>query len=245
MTGLLSIPSSFFSLIVFNLLTIYLNSFSNILIHSYDALIFPAQFVFSIIAIVLLVFLARGPSKKLNMFINLFLMFCYLWIGIVFFLIFNRGLSIQMHYFQPILMFIIAFLFGLDVFMKKTNFEFPKSHLHRAFMLFFGAYGIIGYPLVGWILGHPYSVEIFGTFSIWVPILGVFPCPTTIFSLALLGAALPKADKKVMIPLLFWALCSITGPPILMYGVYEDFGLFLAGIYSLVMFVMCIRRKRT
>ena len=215
------------------------------LIHNYDSAIFPVQFVFSIIAIVLLVLIIRKPQDKLNRVINLFLMLCYLWIGVVFFLGFNRELSQQTRYFQPILMTIIALLFGLDVFLKKTDYRFPDSTFHRSIVVFLAAYSIIGYPLIGWLLGHPYSVKIFGTSSIWVPIFGVYPCPTTVLSLGLLSTALPRGNKIVMIPLLLWALFSPCGPPIRNYGAYEDLGLFLAGIYGLIMFIVYFRTRRT
>lgn len=48
-----------------------------------------------------------------------------------------------------------------------------------------------------------------------------------------------------MIPLLFWALFSIGGPPVRFYGVYEDLGLFLAGIYGLIMLIAHFRQKTT
>lgn len=218
------------------------NMFWN-LIHAYDSAIFPVQYLFSIAAIVLLVLIAKRPSTKLNRLTNLFLMVCYLWIGVVFFLVYNRQLSARLHYFQPILMLIVAALFGLDLLRKKTEFKLPTSIGHRMIFWLLIVHSVIGYPLVGWLLGHPYTVKAFGAFSVWVPILGVFPCPTTVFGLALLGAARPKADKIVMIVLLLWALNSIMGPPVRQYGVYEDYGLFLAGIYGLVMLIKRFRQK--
>ena len=52
------------------------------LIHKYDAAIFPMQFIFSIAAVVLVVFMVKKPSARLNRWINLFLVLCYLWIGV-------------------------------------------------------------------------------------------------------------------------------------------------------------------
>ncbi|MBN2543280.1 hypothetical protein JXI42_10485 [bacterium] len=215
------------------------------LIHLYDSAVFPVQFLFSIIAIILLILMAKKPGSKLNRLINLFLTVCYLWIGIVFFLIQNRELSARMHYFQPILMFIIAFFFALDIFLKKSDFKFSNKPFRNWISLVFIAYSVIGYPLVGWLLGHPYSVNISGNIATWVPILGVYPCPTTIFSLALLSMALPQGDKKVMIPLLFWSLFSVMGPPIRVYGVYEDLGLFFAGIYGLIALIVSLKNANT
>jgi len=165
------------------------------LIHKYDVAIFPMQYIFSLIAIVLLMLMAKKPGDKLTKWFNLFLASCYLWIGIVFYLIYNSELSAKMHYFQPGLMFLIAFFFLLDIFLKRSEFKFSQNSWHNGFALFFMTYSIIGYPIVGWLLGHPYSAPISGTFSVWIPILGVYPCPTTIFSLSLLSLALPKGDK--------------------------------------------------
>ena len=100
-----------------------------------------------------------------------------------------------------------------------------------------------GYSLIGWLLGHPYSVKISRDFSICVPILGLYPCPTTIFSLSLLSLALPQGDKKVMIPLLFWGLFSIMKPPLRIYRVYEDLGLFFGGFYGLIVSVKSFRKR--
>ena len=213
------------------------------LIHGYDLAIFPMQYIFSLVAIVLVVLMAKKPGAKLNVWMNLFLAVCYSWIGIIFYLVHNRDLSEKMHYFQPALMFIIALLFILDIFLKKSDFKFSQNRSHNYIALFFLAYSIIGYPIVGWLLGHPYSVKFSGDLAIWVPILGVYPCPTTIFSLALLSLALPRADKKVMIPLLYWGIFSIMGPPLRVYGVYEDLVLFFAGIYGLVFFIKNFRKK--
>jgi hypothetical protein len=213
------------------------------LIHNYDSAVFPVQFAFTAAAVFLLFRLRRKPGAALDRWINLFLMACYLWIGIVFFLVFNAELSRKLCYFQPALMFLIALLFGLDLFRKKNHFRLPVPPGGRTVVLALLTYSIAGYPLVGWLLGHPYSVEISRRFSLWVPILGVYPCPTTIFALALLGAGRPRADGKVMIPLLFWALFSIAGPPLRLYGVYEDIGLFLAGIYGLIRLIGNTKRK--
>lgn len=212
-------------------------------LHSYDAAIFPIHLCFSIVAILLIVFMLRKPSVSLNVLINLFLAVCYIFIAIFFFLVHNKELSVQMHYFQPILMFLIAFLFLLDIFLKRTDYRLPDSKLRRFFFFFFAGYSIVGYPIIGGLLGHPYWANVTGDFSIWIPILGVYPCPTTILALVLLSSALPRADKKVMIPLLYWAIFSIFGPPLRNYGIYEDIALFLSGVYGLVMLIKYFKRR--
>ena len=81
------------------------------------------------------------------------------------------------------------------------------------------------YPLIGFVLGHYYPKAC--TF-------GVMPCPTTVFALALLVAALPEVDKKVYLLLLAWALAAF-GKCLGALDLYEDCILFWTGIYALVM----------
>lgn len=131
--------------------------------------------------------------------------------------------------------FVIALFFFLDLKYKKNDYRIPQNPLLRIIILFLLAYSILGYPLVGWILKHPYMVELQGGFSLWVPILGLYPCPTTIFAIALLAGSLPRADIKTILAAVSWALPSIAGKPIVEYKAYEDLILFLAGIYGLVM----------
>lgn len=205
------------------------------LVHQYDAAVFPMQLVFAAAAVLLVVLVARKPGPGTSALVMSFLAACYTWVGVVFFLIFNPKLSAQMGYFQPILMFVIAGLLCLDAYRGQTQFRWPKAVGHQAVLVVLVAYSIVGYPIMGWVLGHPYAVEVARGVFIWVPILGVFPCPTTIFALALLVPALPRADKKVLIVLLLWAVPSVLGPPMRLYGVYEDVGLFVAGLYGLFM----------
>lgn len=66
-------------------------------------------------------------------------------------------------------------------------------------------------------------------------LLGVLPCPTTIFFLALVAGTIPKADKKVFTLLLGFALISGIYAPI--ERIYVDFLLLASGIYGLIMLI--------
>jgi hypothetical protein len=67
-------------------------------------------------------------------------------------------------------------------------------------------------------------------------LLPLFPCPLTVFAIALVAAASPKADKKVFIALLPWALMGLPK----CFGAldcYEDCILFATGVYGLVVLI--------
>jgi len=61
----------------------------------------------------------------------------------------------------------------------------------------------------------------------------VFPCPLTVFAIALVAAAAPNVHGKVFILLLPWAVMAL--PKCFgALGCYEDCILFGSGIYGLV-----------
>lgn len=83
------------------------------------------------------------------------------------------------------------------------------------------AYGLVGYPLVGWLAGHRYPMA---------PTFGL-PCPTTVFTLGmLLLARRPVPAALWIVPLGWSAVGSVAA---FRLGVVEDYGLLLAGVSTL------------
>ncbi|MGB7532059.1 MAG: DUF6064 family protein [Halobacteriota archaeon] len=191
----------------------------------YNNAIFPMQIVTLIVAIILTCLLFAKPGVKINNLMKAYLAFTYAWIGVMFAIIsVPPSLSPQFPI-LGIILIVIALLFAMDIFAGKTEFKLPDRG-QRYFTLFLIGCAFILYPLIGWIIHHH---------SLMTMLLGVFPCPTTIFSIALLAGAIPKVDKKVFVLLLCVALSSgIFGP---MMGIYVDFLLLVPGVYGLVMLV--------
>jgi hypothetical protein len=67
-------------------------------------------------------------------------------------------------------------------------------------------------------------------------LFGVAPCPTIIFSLALLIGAVLKVGKLIFILLIFSAIFSGLSAPI-MLGVWADLLLLVPGIYGLIILI--------
>ena len=122
---------------------------------------------------------------------------------------------------------VIAILFFIDIFTAKIEFKFPETSGKRYFMLFliFSAFAL--YPLIEYMSGHLYPK---------VLLFGVAPCPTIIFSLALLIGAVPKVGKLIFILIIFSAISSGLSAPI-MLGVWADLLLLVSGIYGLITLV--------
>jgi hypothetical protein len=160
------------------------------------------------------------PGAKTDLWMKAFLGFAFAWNGIVFFLVFVKN-PLSMFTGAP-LFIIVSLLFVLDIRAKKTHFRPPEATWKKGLTIFWVVLVFL-YPVIGWPLGHVYPKTL----------LPVFPCPLTVFAVALVAAAAPTADKKVWILLLPWALMALPK----CFGAldcYEDCILFASGVYGLV-----------
>ena len=169
------------------------------------------------------------PGARTDIWTKAFLSFAFAWNGIVFFLVYARN-PISTFTGAP-LFIIVSLLFALDIRGKKTHFQPPGAAWKRGLTLFWIVLVFL-YPLIGWPLGHIYPQTL----------LPVFPCPLTVFAIALVAAATPEVDKKVLILLLPWALMALPK----CFGAldcYEDCILFASGLYGLVELVRNWKRQ--
>jgi len=150
----------------------------------YNNAIFPVQIVTVAIGAILTYYSFAKPNTKTNTLMKAYLAFNFAWNGIVFFLIFGKELHGT--FLGAPLFIIVAAVFALDIFAKKTEFKLPDASWHKYLTIFWVLCAFL-YPLIGLPLGHHYPRSC---------MFGVFPCPTTVFALALLAAAIPKVDKK-------------------------------------------------
>ena len=182
----------------------------------------PVQIIMPALALILTYFAFAKASARVNILMKLFLSFAFAWNGIVFFLIFARSIIST---FSSALFIIIAILFVIDIFQKKTEFRFPAVQWQRYLTLFLIVLVFL-YPVIGTAFGHNYPKTC----------MPMAPCPLTVFAIALFAAAIPHVDKKVYVLLLPWAILSL--PKCLgALDCYEDCILFAAGVYGLVLLV--------
>lgn len=163
------------------------------------------------------------PGAGANLAVKVLLSFAFTFNGIVFFLMFCDG-PVYDFFFAP-LFFIIAILFAVDIFVKRTEFKLPGKGWRR-WMTFFWLLLWLLYPLVGVALGRAFP-------QLCTP---MNPCPLTVFAVAMAAAAIPKVDRKTFIMLLPWALMGL--PKCLgVFDCREDCILFTAGVYGLVVLI--------
>jgi hypothetical protein len=79
-------------------------------------------------------------------------------------------------------------------------------------------YGMLVYPLLGWMLGHAYPES---------PTFGL-PCPTTITTLGVLVLITPKPPWFLLVIPIGWAVVGTSAAVTL--GIFEDLGLLSAAV---------------
>ena len=190
-------------------------------VSAYNVSIFPMQIITLVVAVILTYLLFVRPSAIVNKLIKVYLSLTFIWF--VFMFPFEGVLKITF----GLLHLAIAIFFFIDIFTAKTEFKFPETSGKRTFMLFFIFSAFALYPLIEYMSGHIYPK---------VLLFGVAPCPTVIFSLALLIGAVPKVGKLIFILLIFPAIFSGLSVPI-MLGVWADLLLLVSGIYGLIILI--------
>ena len=192
-------------------------------IATYNQTTWLVQALMIIVAAYLTYRVFTQPGPRIDGWMKAFLALAFAWDGIVFFLVFVRS-PISM--FSGVPLFIItSALFVVDIFVRKTHFKLPEGGWTRGFTIVWVLLAAL-YPLIGWPLGHTWPKVL----------LPLFPCPLTVFAIALVAAATPRTDKKVFIVLLPWALMGLPK----CFGVldcYEDCILFASGVYGLIVLI--------
>ena len=190
---------------------------------AYNEATLLVQVILVIVAVVLTYRVFTKPGAKTDVLMKAFLAFAFAWNGVVFFLIFARN-PISTLTGVPLFM-VVAVLFAVDIFTKKTQFRLPDAKWKKSLTIFWVLLAFL-YPLIGWALGHVYP-------KTCTPMM---PCPLTVFALALVAAAMPHVDRKAYVFLLPWALMGL--PKCLgALECYEDCILFAAGVYGLIVLI--------
>lgn len=196
----------------------------------YNQAVYPMQLLL-IAAAVFVTFSAIKPNKNSSKFISAILAFFWLWMGIGYQLTFFSRINQAAFIFGAVFIAQAIILFSAGVLKNDLSFHF-YSDAKGFFGIFLVIYTLIFYPLLGLFFGHNYPKT---------PTFGL-PCPTTIFTLGLFLLT----DKKVpfyiwMIPMV-WSL--IGSSAVFLLGIYEDFGLLLAGFIAACFYFVSNRKEQ-
>lgn len=185
---------------------------------SYNRSVWPAQIVLLFAALTCVV-LAICQSRFSDRLIGIGLAMFWLWMGVAYHLLHFAEINPAAYVFGGV-MIVQGILFLREgVIQSRLSFRAGWNVQGIAGGLLI-LYGLVVYPSLGYLLGHVYPRS---------PTFGV-PCPTTMFTLALLlWAKQPIPRYLLAIPLL-WVLIGSSAA--LLLGMGEDLGLMAAGVVA-------------
>jgi len=189
---------------------------------SYNNAVWPLQILFNILA-ALVIFYAKRKSRHSSVIILILLSLLWFWMGIVYHIIFFAAINPAAYLFG-IIYIIEAILLLYYALFSKLKFGFSPgiySNISAIMIL----YALIIYPLLGYQFGHIFPSS---------PTFGL-PCPTTIFTLAILLLTADDIPISLVIIPVIWSVVGFTAA--IKLGVYEDIGLLAAGIVTVSLII--------
>lgn len=190
---------------------------------TYNTAVFPMQIFFNLLAL-LSIILTIKKTKYSNKIIGCSLALLWIWIGVVYHLIFFSEINPAAKIFAVIFIIEGLLLFYFITVKEIINFNFQLNS-RTIIGIFLIIYALIIYPMIGRMIGHSYPRN---------PTFGL-PCPTTIFTFGLLLWSENKVPWYLFVLPLAWSLLGFTAA--LNFGIWEDTGLLISGILSVIIFI--------
>ncbi|MFX1606771.1 MAG: DUF6064 family protein [Promethearchaeota archaeon] len=179
-------------------------------------------------------FMVFRKNDYSNRFISFTLAFLWSWVGVVFGIIVFSPLPLVIGGIEiPGVWYLFGGIFAIQgiillfngVFKDTVSYTWKSDSRHYLGALLI-LYALVLYPLVGFLHGRVYPEY---------PIFGIGPCPITIFTIALLLWGDTRPTREFWIIPIFWGFMGIAA--ILVYEVYADVVLVLAGLIGLYYFM--------
>jgi hypothetical protein len=194
----------------------------------YNIEIWPAQIFAYLLAVAALGLIAiRRDFRLAFLILGVF----WLWNGLVYHFVYFATINKAAYGFAAL--FVAQ---GIGFVASATRRRNPARSLGWNVPTVLGAivifYGAVGYSLAGLAVGHGWPLS---------PMLGVAPCPTTIFTIGILMLGVGSVPLSLCVVPVLWALVGSTAAVLL--GVIEDLGL-LAAAVALLMSAL-VRRQAT
>lgn len=183
------------------------------------------------VLLLVLAVVAVGKASRAGgsfMAVGVVLATLWLWVGVVFHLLFFRRIAEKAWLFSALSIVQAGIFLYEGAVARRLRFRTTRlaETLVGAVLI---AYALVLYPVAGWFLGHIYPES---------QTLGA-PCPATTFTLGILIWLRTRPRWWVLAIPVFWSLAASTAA--IRSGVYEDIGLLLAGLATVVL----LARKRS
>lgn len=191
----------------------------------YNEAVWPAQWALNGLALLALAMALRGGAAASRM-ASAILALLWAWMALAYHVAFFRAVN------PAALAFAAAFLLAAALFVwhgvlhGALAFERPRSRARLALVAGMALTALALYPAIGLAAGHRYPA--FATFGL--------PCPTTIFTLALLLSAARRAPLPVFVVPVAWSFVGAAAA--LRLGMHEDLLLAAIGVAAAVALVV-------
>lgn len=193
----------------------------------YNEALWPAQVLLVGLAIVAILLVLK-PGRWSGVGISAILAFLWAWLALAYHLAFFTRINPLAYVFSGIsLAGALTFLWQ-GVVRRRLRFAWVGGG--RTFIgTFLVVFALVIYPIWSWYVGHSYP---------YMPTFGL-PCPTTIFTIGLLAFLAPPYPRSPLGVPILW--CFVGAQAAFLLGVQQDFGLVVAAVVGVVLFV---RSKR-
>ena len=161
---------------------------------AYNQAVWPLQPLLMLVAVALLGMALLAPPKA-GRGVSLGLGLLWAWLAVGYHLAFFREVNPAAPLFAALSLFAAAAFAWQGVQRRALRFH-PGMDGRRLLGVLVVSFALIGYPLIGALIGHRYPSA---------PTFGV-PCPTTIFTFGILLMARPPVPRVVLVAPLLWAL---------------------------------------
>jgi hypothetical protein len=188
----------------------------------YNKAIEPAQIIAYLLGITTLFLLYKG-TKRSSIYINVILGLFWIWIGFSYHILHFSTIN-KAAYIFGILFIIQGSLFLYLTFTNNVLIYTFDKKISSIIGVLFLLYAMIIYPILNVVFGHIYPN---------MPVFGVSPCPTVIFTFALLLLIQDKVPFHILIIPILWSFIGLSAS--INLGMAEDYGLTIAGILSLIL----------
>jgi hypothetical protein len=197
----------------------------------YNRAIEPAPFFAYALGAVTLVLACRGDRRSGRLVLGALALFWAV-CGAGYHLAFFRRINPAALAFGVLFLAQAALLLRAALRREPPAFRLQASTRHVA-ALSLAVYALAAYPRLAAAAGHEYPRA---------PVFGVAPCPTTIFTIAVLLLAEPRPSGTLLAIPLAWSLVGLSAA--VQLGMTEDYGLAAAGLVAVVLAVVDRLRAR-
>lgn len=196
----------------------------------YNETVWPAQILLVAVALAAIVFVSR-PRRRSGEAIALILAMLWGWLAFAYHLAFFARINPLAYGFSA-LSLAGAFVFlWQGVHRRKLHFRWTGGARNIAGIALV-VFSLVVYPAWSWFAGHAYPA---------MPTFGL-PCPTTLFTIGVLGFLVPPYPRSPFVVPLLW--CLVGSQAAFLFGVTQDLSLIVACAFGIAFLVAAGGRHR-